>query len=286
LRDATSSGTAYCRDALRRGDRDRYLAALFAPADRRDDVVALGAFNLEIARAREQVSEPMLGLVRLQWWREVLDQAFGGEPVRRHPVAEALVTAIRRRGLSREPFDRLLAARERDMESEPFPDLNSMAEYAKDTTSPLLDLVLQTTVPAAGRDPAALQALGTGYAMVGLIRAVPFHAAAGRVYLPTDRMGAAGLTVQHLQDRRAASGPRAAILRDIARQAGDRLSAARPYLEALPRAAAPVRLAATMARWHLDRLEAAGFDPFDPRVQATPPWTFLRLGWRNLTWRL
>jgi len=63
---------AYCENLLRAGDKDRWLASLFAPADRRPHLHALYAFNLEIARVRELAREAMAGEIRLQWWREVL----------------------------------------------------------------------------------------------------------------------------------------------------------------------------------------------------------------------
>src|SRR5580693_257809 len=81
---------------VRRHDRDRYQTALFAPADRREALFALYAFNYEIARVRESVTQPMLGQIRLQWWREVVDAAYAGLPPRSHVVAEPLATAIRR----------------------------------------------------------------------------------------------------------------------------------------------------------------------------------------------
>src|SRR5262245_60576664 len=101
----------YCPDHVRRFDRDRYLMALFAPADRRDDLFALYAFNVEVARIRELIREPMMGLMRLQWWRDAIAEIYAGSE-RRHQVAQPLAAVVRRRGLSREHFDRLLDARE------------------------------------------------------------------------------------------------------------------------------------------------------------------------------
>jgi phytoene synthase len=285
LAELTGNAVEFCRQAVRRGDLDRYLAALFAPSSRRDSVLSLAAFNLEIARAREQVSEPMLGLIRLQWWREALDEIFGGRPVRKHPVAEMLAASFDRYQLPRDPFDRLVSARERDMQSEPFPDLPALEVYAGETTTPLLALTLAIVAPDRELPEAALRDLGIGYALTGLIRAIPFHAAAGRVYLPQDWLDAASLSVHQLQDRRAAPDRRAAVVRDIAARARERVDRARGALQGLPRSAAPVRLAGTIAGWHLDRLAAAQFDPHAPEIRASPPWTVWRLGWRNLLGR-
>jgi len=74
---------------VRRHDPDRFLTALFAPADRRVTLLALYAFNHELARAREVTSEPVLALIRLQWWREVVEGAR-----RPHEVATPLGAAL------------------------------------------------------------------------------------------------------------------------------------------------------------------------------------------------
>src|SRR6202043_4114237 len=80
---------------VRHHDRDRYQTALFAPAGRREALLTLYAFNYEIARVRESVTQPMLGQIRLQWWRENIAAAFEGGPVRAYPVVGALSVAIR-----------------------------------------------------------------------------------------------------------------------------------------------------------------------------------------------
>jgi len=84
---------SYCAQLLRRQDADRYLTALFAPGDRREALFALYAFNLEVARAREVVSEPFMGLIRLQWWRDALDEVYQGR-IRAHEVIRPLASAI------------------------------------------------------------------------------------------------------------------------------------------------------------------------------------------------
>src|SRR5215510_12653272 len=89
---------------VRRHDRDRFQTALFAPAGRREALFALYAFNYEVARVRETVSEPMLGQIRLQWWRDSIVAAYDGGPVRHHIVVEALTRVIRACALTRTHF--------------------------------------------------------------------------------------------------------------------------------------------------------------------------------------
>ena len=88
----------HCATLVREADRDRYLATLFAPADKRAALFALYAFNIEIARVRDVAREPMPGEIRLQWWREVLEGQRDGEGAA-HPVASALLDGLRRHGI-------------------------------------------------------------------------------------------------------------------------------------------------------------------------------------------
>ncbi|MGE4012986.1 MAG: phytoene/squalene synthase family protein, partial [Alphaproteobacteria bacterium] len=137
-RPAALSGTAR---QVRRLDYDRYLTLPFAPAEAREDLAALYAFNIEIAKTRETVSEALLGQIRLQWWRESIESAFAGTP-RRHEIVRPLADAIRRHDLPRAHFDALIDARERDLAAEPPPTLATLEDYAFDTSSRLILLAL------------------------------------------------------------------------------------------------------------------------------------------------
>jgi len=104
-------------DALvRRVDPDRWLSSRFiADPAARADVVALYAYDHQLGRASRVASNPLLAEIRLTWWREALDEIFGGRPVRRHPTAEALAIAVRRHGLPREPLEAMIDARVREL---------------------------------------------------------------------------------------------------------------------------------------------------------------------------
>ncbi|HEY8014675.1 MAG TPA: squalene/phytoene synthase family protein, partial [Dongiaceae bacterium] len=123
---------SYCARLLRQQDPDRYLTALFAPPERREALFALYAFNLELARARESVREPIMGQMRLQWWRDSLAEMLAGRP-RAHEVGRPLAAAIAAYGLDPVLLERLIDARERDMEAEPPVDLAALLDYARGT---------------------------------------------------------------------------------------------------------------------------------------------------------
>src|SRR5438128_11342945 len=116
---------------VQRHDRDRFQTVLFAPAARREALFALYAFNYEIASVRKRVTVPTLGRIRLEWWRETIAAAYEGGPVPRHTVVEPLTAAIRENALTREHFDRLIDARERDLEDEAPASLAALEDYAE-----------------------------------------------------------------------------------------------------------------------------------------------------------
>ncbi len=96
-------------DLIGRVDPDRWLTSRFiADAAARADVLALYAYDHELARVRRAASTPLLAEIRLTWWREVLDQMFAGEPVRRHPVAQAVANAVEQRKLERAPLEAMI----------------------------------------------------------------------------------------------------------------------------------------------------------------------------------
>jgi phytoene synthase len=109
------------RDALKRTDPDRWLSARFiADEAMRNDVLAVYAFDGELARAPRVASSALMGEIRLTWWREALDEIFAGRRVRGHPVAQALAEAVRRRDLPREPLGAMIDARYRELDARPF----------------------------------------------------------------------------------------------------------------------------------------------------------------------
>src|SRR5215813_15517013 len=133
---------AHCENLVRAGDKDRWLAALFAPADRRPHLHALHAFNVEIARVRELAREPMAGEVRLQWWREAIEGRRAGE-AGAHPVAAALLETIARHALPVETLLDLIEARAFDLYDDPMPNFSAFEGYARRTSSNLLKLAAQ-----------------------------------------------------------------------------------------------------------------------------------------------
>jgi phytoene synthase len=275
-RSADADGLSPVATLVRRHDRDRFQTALFAPAARREALFALYAFNYEIARVRESVTEPMLGQIRLQWWRENITAAFEGRPARPHPVVEALAATIRNRGLRREHFDRLIDAREADLSDEPPASLAALEEYGEASSARLIYLALETLEV---RDPVAGQVahhIGIAYALAGLLRAMPFHARTGRSYIPTELARSVGLAEADCRALRTTPALRAAAAQ-IAAAASRHLSLARALRRRISGMAVPALLPAVIAGRSLARLQRTDYDPFDPSLAQPDPLQSWRL---------
>jgi NADH dehydrogenase [ubiquinone] 1 alpha subcomplex assembly factor 6 len=282
-RSQAISGRLPLAALLRRHDRDRYQTALFAPVDRREALFALYAFNYEIARVHETVTQPMLGQIRLQWWREVVDAAFTGLPPRQHEVAEPLAAVIRERALTRAHFDRMIDTRERDLADKPPATLAALEDYAAGTSAALLWLALEVLGVAEPAARVAVRDVGIGYAMAGLLRALPFHARAGRCYIPADIAARAGLDMADYANLRDGAGLRTATAQ-IAEAGAGHLQAARRYRRAVPRSARAAMLPSVIADRFLARLHRAGCNPFAPELAAPDPlqsWRLLAATLRN-----
>lgn len=133
---------------VRRVDPDRWLSSRFIGAsDARADVIGLYAFDHELARAPRVASNPLLGEMRLTWWREAVEEIFGGRPVRHHPAAHALAAAVERRGLKRADLETLIDARYRELDPAPMSEAEVL-DWARDTGGLAAQLAAQILDPA------------------------------------------------------------------------------------------------------------------------------------------
>ncbi len=277
---AEAAAYAYCAELVRSQDRDRFLAALFAPADLRPHLLALAAFNIEVARVREVVREPLPGEVRIAWWREVLEGQGRGD-VAGHPVAAALKDTIARCGLPAAPLVALAEARIFDLYDDPMPTLADLEGYAGETASAVLQLGVMILAPKAA--PAAAEACGHGgvaQALTGLMRAFPIHAARGQCFLPLDVLARHGLDREAAVCGTPAAGL-AAVFADLRAEAARHLRAAAESLAAMPpdlRSGVPALLPLALVAADLKALRRVR-DPFRERP-GLPRWRRALRLWR------
>lgn len=270
---------AHCEALVREGDPDRYFATLFAPADKRPHLHALYAFSLDVGRIREAVTQPLAGEIRLQWWRDALAGEARGD-VAANPVAAALDATIARFDLPREALVALVDARTHDLYDDPILTLNDLEGYCGETSSAIFRLAC--LVLADGRDPGAADAAGHGgvaWAMTGLMRAFPWTARRGQLFLPPlDILAECGLTREEVVSGRGGEALGAAMKRMRAR-AREHLVDARAALAGADRRLGPAFLPLSLAPLYLDAMERPGYAPYESVVEVAL-WRRLWTLWR------
>lgn len=192
-----------CAVLVRLGDPDRFLAVMAAPVTVRAQLLPLYAFNLELARAAWVTKEPLIAEMRLQWWRDVVENAASGA-ARAHEVAGPLHDLIRDFGLPVAVLDGLIAARRWDVGREAFVDLAALEAYIEATGAGLMWLAARA-LGAPDQAEGPVRGYGWAAGVAGYLRAVPELVARGRVPLPegVDLAGLAGMGLDRLAAARA-----------------------------------------------------------------------------------
>lgn len=274
---------SYCGDQVRRYDRERFLTALFAPPALREDLFTLYAFNLELARVRETVREPIMGQIRFQWWRDALAEMSVGAPLRQHAIADALAGVVQRHDLPLAWFEQLIDGREQDLDTDPPADLATLINQCRMSAGMLTRLAARIL---GGSDQAldCAEQVGTAHGLMGTMRIARLRAQHGRVDVPADLLATAGLTARQVLD-----GPGIRklppIIRDIAAQAQDMLAQARRQRRQIAKTLYPAFLIATLTDHSQQRLAVQNFDPFHPQVLKASPWLVPRLTWAGWSGR-
>jgi phytoene synthase len=225
------------------------------------------------------VSEAELGAIRLQWWREALEHTAKGEATG-HPVVDALGETLRRRGLSRQRSEALIDARLFDVETKIMPGWPSLEAYLKDTAGALFALGAESLgARGPSLEPASSEA-GLAYGLTGLMRALPVHAASGRIYLPADALYRHGTSPERVLAGTTSEGL-LAVLAELRGKAKDALSQARRHVAQLDPSAQAAFRPLCLVEPYLASLEKSGRDPLREIAGINP---LYRL-WRMARWR-
>jgi phytoene/squalene synthetase len=246
-----------CEALVRKVDYDRYLSALFAPTERRRHLFALYAFNHEVAKTAESVTQPIMGQMRLQWWCDALDEIEAARE-RHHELVEALAETLRTYALPRAMLNALIDAHEADLIEAPFDTWAQFDNYADATAGNVIRLAARILGGADELDTVARHA-GVAYALTGLLRALPFHAAKRRLMLPMEALSATGISQEQVFSGTMDENVAALIALSAVR--------AREYFNAARKATVrrdhlPALLPASLVPLYLKRLTRRDFNPF------------------------
>ncbi len=263
----------HCAALVREADRDRYLATLFAPAQHRDALFALYAFNVEISRVRDLAREPMPGEIRLHWWRETLSGERAGE-TGAHPVAAALRETLVRHGIASDRLIDLIDAHGFDLYDQPMATATDLEIYGIKTQSTLF--ALAAGILGAGGPAIELVTLDAGiaYAIAGILHGFARHASRRQLYVPLDMLNRHRVNRDELFAGQKSEALKAALadMRALARR---HLAAAQLKLNPVPPEILPALLPAALIGPALRRMERPGYDPF---ASEPPP------AWRRQWW--
>jgi len=274
--DGNTDSAAFCADLVRNHDFVRYASALFGPSDQRRALLALYAFNVEICRVHDQVTQPLPGEIRLQWWTDML--AGGGHGgAEGNPVAAELLRVVDAFRLPVEPLSRLIEEHQFDLYNDPMPTLAALEGYVTDTSSALLMLAARIAGPpsAAVEHLARHAGLAQGFAEV--IAALPRAAARRQLFLPLQLLESRGGSADEVFSGKQTPRTRAA-LDQLAGEALRHLDTAVTLLADVAPAQRPIFLPLSLLRRDLERVSRADGDPFAPQTRSrlSMLWTLWR----------
>ena len=272
-----------CQAHVRELDPDRYIACLFAPAKFQPHLFALYAFNAEISRIRELVSEPMLGEIRQQWWREALSGS-ADEKNHSNPIAMAALDTMQRFHLPAEALLALIEARSFDLYNDPMPTWGDLEGYCGETSSALLRLA--SLILADGEDPgsaALCGEAGVAYALTGLVRSFALHAHRKQCYLPSEVLIACNVPLDAIYNGIESDGLLAALsaMRQRARHHLARLHA---EIESIDTRIAAAFYPVYLCDAYLNRMDRADYRPYESQINLSPLMKFWQVGkgaWRT-----
>jgi phytoene synthase len=255
---------AFCAEQVRSHDFERYASTLFVEADKRRALLALYAFNVEISRVREQVSQPLPGEIRLQWWTDMLaGSGHGG--VEGNPVAAELLLAIRTHGLPVEPLSRLIEEHLFDLYNDPMPSMAALEGYIDDTSSALYALGADIMGRPSDEIDHLARHAGLAQGLVRVIAALPVDASRRQLFVPLQLLESHGSGMEEVFACKETPQLRAALDQLIG-EARAHLKTAFELLAGAPRQVRPLFLPLALLRHDIKRMSRADSNPFTPRV--------------------
>jgi phytoene synthase len=253
----------FCADLVRSHDFPRYVTTLFAPAAERRALLALYAFNVEIVRVRDQVSQPLPGEIRFQWWTDLFSGLVHGS-AEGNPVAAELLRAIRDFDLPVEPLSLLVDEHQFDLYNDPMPTMAALEGYLAATASALFALAarIMGDDSDAGAHLARHAGLAQGIAQV--IANLPRDSSHRQLFLPQQVLASHGCAMEDVFAGKETPNLHA-VLDQLIAEARQHLATALSLLSQVPPSVRPAFLSLSQARADLDRLSRRERNPFAPQ---------------------
>jgi phytoene synthase len=271
------AAAAFCADLVRSHDFSRYAATIFVPPDLRRALLALYAFNVEITRVRDQVTQALPGEIRLQWWTDMLAGHAHGS-AEGNPVAAELMQVIRLGDLPIEMLQRLIEEHQFDLYNDPMPTMAALEGYLNDTASALFALAARIAVgPVPPEIDHLARHAGLAQGLVRVIAMLAYDAARRQLFLPQQVLAQHGSDLEEVFAGKLTPRIRSAVDQLLA-EARRHLDTAYGLLGEAPEELRTVFLPLAAVRRDLKRLSRADNDPFAPQPPSrlSTLWTLWR----------
>ena len=264
--DGSKASADFCADLVRSHDFARYASTLFVPAPQRRALLAVYAFNAEISRIREQVSQPLPGEIRMQWWTDMLaGSGHGG--VEGNPVAAELLVAIRNLRLPVERLSRLIDEHQFDLYNDPMPTMAALEGYINDTSSALFSLAAGVAGWQSPQIEHLARHAGLAQGIAQVIAELPLDASRRQLFVPLQLLESHGCGMEEVYAGRETPKLRAALDQLIG-EARAHLKTALALQESVPPEVRRVFLPLALVDRDLQRMSRADSDPFLPQVRS------------------
>jgi phytoene synthase len=190
--NGNKDSAGFCAELVRSHDFARYASTLFLPAAARRGLLALYAFNVEISRVHEQVSQPLPGEMRLQWWTDMLAGAGHGG-IEGNPVAAELLQAIQNHRLPVERLSRLIEEHQFDLYNDPMPTMAALEGYINDTSSAVFSLAAGIAGQPSDEIEHLASHAGLTQGIAHVVASLPRDASRRQLFVPLQVLGSHGI---------------------------------------------------------------------------------------------
>ncbi|XP_067006812.1 NADH dehydrogenase (ubiquinone) complex I, assembly factor 6 isoform X1 [Anabrus simplex] len=275
-----SSPAEYCVDMVRTHDYENFLCTLLLPNECRTSAFAIRAFNIEVARVQDSVSEVTIGQMRMKFWEDTLEKIYQND-VPKHPVAMELYRAVKRHKLSKRYLKRLISVRANHLITSTYPNIEAMESYAENSVSSVLYLMLECSGLQNVHADHAASHLGKAQGITNLIRSIPHNAQHRVIPLPQDVLVKHSVS-QEMVVRGSREKPLRDVIFDVACRARQHLDKARSLSSDVPKSAHVIFLPAITIDSYLEKLQQSDFDVFDGSLQQRNNFLPISLLWNKL----
>ena len=190
----------YCQDKAARSGSSFYYSFRFLPPDQRAAITALYAFCREVDDIVDECEDPSVARVKLNWWRDELNNLFAGSP--RHPVTQALASAVERYALPQEHFLEIIDGMEMDLDQFSYPDFKDLSLYCYRVAAVVGIMAAEIFGYRNRQTLKYAHNLGMAFQLTNIIRDVAEDSMRGRIYLPLDELAKYEVSTNDILDRR------------------------------------------------------------------------------------